>query len=104
MIPAGAHARHHLVDVVDPEREVMAAHLEQLGGFTLDLVGDLLVEHHEARVRPVDPAQVHGSALCRRLARPLRELLDLVGGHTQTEDVAVEAERAFHVAYPDCDM
>src|SRR5690349_10507943 len=30
--PGGAHALHHLVDVVDPEREVVHAHLEQLRG------------------------------------------------------------------------
>src|SRR2546430_12105518 len=31
----GAHARQHLVEIIDPEREVVAPHLEQLGGLNL---------------------------------------------------------------------
>jgi hypothetical protein len=34
----------------------------------------------------------------------LRELLDLVGGDPEAEDVAIEAERDLHVAYADCDV
>ena len=99
-----AHARHHLVEVVDPEREVVAAHLEELRGLAHGLVGDLLVEHDEARVRAVDPAEVHGPPLRRFLAWSLRELFDLVGGHAHAEHVAVEAEGQVHVADADRDV
>ena len=94
----------HVVEVVDPEREVVAAHLEQLRGLALDVVGDLLVEHDEARVRTVDPPEVDGPALRRRLPGALRELLDLVGGDAQAEDVAVEPERDLHVPHADRDV
>src|SRR5256885_9836205 len=99
-----AHARQHRVQVVDPEREVVHTHLEELRGFALDVVRDLLVEHDEAGVRTLDPTQIDGAPLGRRLTGALRELLDLVRGHAQTEDIAVEAERHLHVAHADRDV
>ena len=93
--------RDETASKAEPEREVVASHLEQLRGLSLDLVGDLLVEHDETRVRAVEPTEVDGASLGRRLPRSLREFLDLVGGHAEAEDIAVEAECHLHVPHTD---
>jgi hypothetical protein len=83
---------------------VVATHLEELGRCALRLVGELLVEHHEALVVTVAPPEVHGPTTRRLPTVRLRELLDLVGRDPQPDDVPVEAERHVHVPDTDGDV
>ena len=60
-------AGRHILDVVDPEPEVMDAELVELLRVAVDAWGDLLVEHDERRVGIVAPLQVPAAATHRRV-------------------------------------
>ena len=99
--PRGARARDDRMNVLHPEREVVDAGLEQPRGLARRSRVERLIEHDERLVRPLAPPEIGRAPLARLRPFEAGQLLDRVELHAQAERVAVEAQRAVHVAHAD---
>jgi len=93
-----------LLQVVDPEREVMDAHLVEL--HRPSGVRAVLREHDGGRVRAflpaqVDPVAAHLRAVAEPAVDPAGVLVRIVQHHLQAEDAPIERQGPGHVADPD---
>ena len=79
----------------------MDAGLVHLLRLTRHATRQLLVEHDERCVRIVAPPEVDAAPAYRGEVFGTAELLDVVEAHVEADEIAVEGQRAIHVAHAD---